>query len=60
MAEETATKGGRDQRGLECRICGWQHFRVIYTRAAIGGRVIRRRQCRNCGKRMTTYERALG
>jgi transcriptional regulator NrdR family protein len=47
-------------RGLICRHCGGWRFRVIYTRAARGGRVIRRRECRNCAKRVTTWERAIG
>jgi hypothetical protein len=46
-----------DKRGLECRHCGCKHFRVIYTRPAWGGRIQRRRECRNCGKRLTTWER---
>ena len=45
-----------DKRGLECRRCGCQHFYVIYTRRGLGGKVMRRRECRNCGKRMTTVE----
>ena len=51
---------GADKRGLECRYCGCKHFRVIYTRPTWGGRIMRRRECRNCGKRMTTWERAGG
>ena len=47
-----------DKRGLECRHCGCKHFRVIYTRPTWGGRIMRRRECRNCGKRMTTWEKA--
>jgi len=46
-----------DQRGLVCRHCGCKHFRVIYTRPAWGGRLVRRRECRHCGKRMTTWEK---
>ena len=49
-----------NQRGLRCRVCPSQRFRVVYTRAAWGGRVVRRRQCRNCGVRMTTWEYAIG
>ena len=45
-----------DQRGLVCRHCGCRHFRVIYTRPAWGGRILRRRECRHCGKRLTTWE----
>ena len=49
-----------DQRGLVCRHCGCRHFRVIYTRPACGARLARRRECRNCGKRMTTWEKTGG
>ena len=46
----------QDKRGLECRACGCKHFRVIYTRPTWGGRIMRRRECRHCGRRMTTWE----
>ena len=46
-----------DQRGLVCRWCGGKHFRVVYVRPTWGGRIMRRRECRHCGKRMTTWER---
>jgi hypothetical protein len=45
-------QGGK--RGLECPRCGCRHFHVLYTRAAIGGRILRRRECRHCGRRQTT------
>ena len=44
--------------GLECPKCGCCHFRVLYTRRTWGGRLLRRRECRYCGRRMTTYEAA--
>jgi transcriptional regulator NrdR family protein len=47
-------------RGLKCRNCGCRHFRVVYTRASWGGKVIRRRECRHCGSRITTWQRAIG
>jgi len=46
-----------EQRGLRCPRCGCGHFRVIYTRSAWGGRIVRRRECRNCAKRVTTTKR---
>jgi len=46
------------KRGMECRHCGCAHFRVLYTRRALGGRLLRRRECRNCGRRVTTYEQS--
>lgn len=39
---------------------GCAHFRVLYTRRAWGGRLLRRRECRHCGRRVTTYEAANG
>lgn len=47
-------------RGLICRHCGGRCFRVIYTRAAPEAKIIRRRECTACGKRLTTWERAIG
>ena len=47
------------QRGLQCRQCGGRRFRVIYTRAA-DAKVVRRRECRKCATRITTWERAIG
>jgi len=44
-------------RGLACHRCGGHEFRVIYTRPTWGERIMRRRECRHCGKRVTTWER---
>jgi transcriptional regulator NrdR family protein len=46
-------------RGIRCPRCGCAHFRVIYTRRTIGGRIVRRRECRHCGRRVTTSERIV-
>ncbi len=48
----------QEKRGIECPSCGCRLFRVLYTRRSIGGRILRRRECRNCGRRVTTYEAA--
>ncbi len=41
-----------------CPYCGHDDDRVIDSRASEGGLVVRRRrQCHNCDKRYTTYER---
>ena len=45
-----------EQRGIFCPKCGCAHFRVIYTRRSHGGKIIRRRECRHCGRRVTTHE----
>ena len=41
--------------GLVCRVCGCQHFRVIYLKR-IAGAIVRRRECRYCGRRVSTRE----
>jgi transcriptional regulator NrdR family protein len=46
-------------RGLCCWRCGNNRFRVIYTRARAGA-LVRRRECRQCSTRMTTWERMVG
>jgi len=45
-----------EPRGLQCPKCGCRHFNVVYTRPASGGRIIRCRECRYCGRRMVTHE----
>ncbi len=46
------------EKGLACPRCGCHHFRVIYTRPGARGRIMRRRECRHCGKRLTTMEQS--
>ena len=41
--------------GLECSKCGCRHFFVTDVRPR-DKRIMRRRECRNCGKRITTFE----
>ena len=41
--------------GLTCPRCGCADLRVCNTRHSLG-RIVRYRQCRHCGKRVTTYE----
>lgn len=59
MTQQTQPKP-KEVRGLVCSACGCAHFRVLYTRRAWGGRLMRRRECRHCGKRITTYEQTSG
>ena len=42
-------------RGVVCSRCGCADLRVRNTRYSMG-RIIRYRECRHCGKRLTTYE----
>jgi len=60
MAQATNSQTLSQKRGLQCRRCGCGHFRVLYTRRAVRGRLLRRRECRYCGWRMTTYEQISG
>lgn len=46
----------KTKAGIECPQCGCRHFHVLYTRAISGNRILRRRECRYCGRRITTYE----
>ena len=46
-------------RGLECPNCGCRHFYVVYTRPR-EKKIIRRKECRHCGRRMTTAEKMIG
>lgn len=50
----------RRQLGIACPRCGCRDLRVIYTRHQRGGRIRRRRECRHCGRRITTDEKPLG
>lgn len=58
--KDCAVKNPNDDRGLRCLQCGCGHFHVVYTRKAIGGKLVRRRECRHCGRRVTTWERIIG
>ena len=43
---------------MQCPFCGKDNDKVVDSRASEGGRAVRRRrQCLNCRKRFTTYER---
>ncbi len=59
----TDQQAGRERpagsRGLVCRGCGCRHFHVIYTRRTSKNRILRRRECRHCGRRITTYEEQI-
>ena len=47
-------------RGLMCGACGHPRLKVVYTRRAPGGRIVRRRECKRCGQRITTWEHRIG
>lgn len=47
-----------DSPGLACTKCGCRHLPVKYSRR-VGTMMRRVRTCRNCGKDVTTHERAI-
>ena len=52
MVEE---EGEEKKEGISCRTCGCKHFYTIWTRPRKKG-IVRSRECRNCGRRITTRE----
>jgi len=56
MNSREAKHQTKEDRGIRCPKCGCGHWRVIYTRPSLGGRLRRRRECRLCGRRLTTAE----
>ena len=59
MTDAKKSTSSEDRCGLVCPKCECRHFRVVYTRATPRGRIIRRRECRHCGRRITTSERII-
>lgn len=56
---DSPPNGETPPRGIRCRQCGCGHFWVIYVCQRLG-KIERRRECRNCGKRVTTFEKVAG
>lgn len=60
MSADARQANEQRQSGIACPRCGCRDLRVIYTRHQRGGRIRRRRECRHCGRRITTDEKPLG
>jgi transcriptional regulator NrdR family protein len=56
MSQQTKPKDSPS--GITCPRCGCNHFQVIYTRPRTES-IIRSRECRHCGRRVTTRERLV-
>jgi transcriptional regulator NrdR family protein len=54
-----ARKPVTELKGLVCPNCGCRHFYVVYTRPR-AEKIVRRKECRHCGRRVITVERVLG
>jgi len=50
------TVGPQYAEGVRCPECGCGHWRVLKTRKG-PGTIVRRRECRHCGRRLTTREK---
>ena len=55
----TGDRADEPATGIECPRCGCQHLPVAYVRHVVG-RTKRVRQCRNCDRRVVTYESVAG
>ena len=51
----TADKNHR-QLGIRCPRCGCRHFYTTHTEPVRNNRIRRRKVCRNCDRRIVTYE----
>lgn len=56
---QLTTESDEKPTGLECPACGCRHWYTIETRTQMKY-IRRRRQCRHCGRRVTTSERIIG
>ncbi|MBN1912059.1 MAG: hypothetical protein JW818_20225 [Pirellulales bacterium] len=43
--------------GIRRPRCNCAHCPVLYTRHMVNSRIMRRRQCRHCGRKFSTIER---
>lgn len=53
---DASSESKSTQRGIECPNCSCRHFYVVYTRPR-SQKIVRRKECRNCGRRILTFER---
>lgn len=67
MASRTLSAVGQDtngkteaDKGIRCPVCNCGHFKVVRTQPQMGGKVMRERRCRHCGRLVKTYEKAFG
>ena len=46
----------KTHKGIICPRCQMDALIVLYTRKISGGKLRRRRKCKNCGHKFTTHE----
>jgi transcriptional regulator NrdR family protein len=49
-----------NDKGIRCAKCGCAHHKTIRTKRVRRDKIMRQRQCRNCGREFVTYEAAFG
>lgn len=60
MPREAPPRRPPSPKGIPCPVCGHGiSWRVAKAERRAGGRLVRRRECRTCGTRVTTVERAV-
>ena len=57
--KQSQPQSPQSNQGLACPHCGCRHFYVVYTRPK-ADKIVRRKECRHCGKRITTHEKTTG
>ncbi|WP_413432762.1 hypothetical protein [Crateriforma spongiae] len=55
-ATSTTARRSGTPKGFACPRCGCHHFVLLYVRQHVN-RTVRRRECRHCGRKVTTTER---
>lgn len=48
------------EKGIRCPGCGCRDLPVTRTTQAAGGKIMRKRKCRNCKREFPTYEAPAG
>jgi len=61
MSPSKSERQNESTQGLRpCRQCGVKDFLTVSTRDAAKNQIRRRKECRNCGNRITTFEAEAG
>ncbi len=58
--ERSAARRAHRRSGGQGGRHGGRSWRVVYTWPAPGGRIVRRRECLACGRRISTTEKVVG
>lgn len=59
MNRKTVPLPNDEGRGLRCSVCGCRQFETTHTEPLTDGRIRRRKACRNCGRKLVTFEATI-